>query len=735
MLKTYLEIISQEKYKEFEEKNKHYLTSEKYKKRFEELLKRFFTDENGKIINTIIIPYFSQNTQSLKQIDKEIITYLNNHGYRCTEESYLLGYCFNDKNKKMPIVDVLKMISQYNLEKLEKQKQENLQYSANYDNKIKAKQNFKENYLTYYQNFTKNRSKVIVFTWLPRAIASMSTNVGWTSCMNLYKGGSTRYIFPSIEAGIFIAWLVQEGDEEILDNPQARILIKTYVSQNDKVFWYPSGDIFGTASKDFYEKVKDFVLKKQEIHITDKDLEYIYIFDNAQYVDDSTANNYLSLKIIFKERYIKVLNNKIKNNTQFTITDLEDAIKFNIDINLVKKVLLYIKNNINKDDFHEILKIAYQYNRYDVINMILTDTSYHTLIDKEVFLQYAVKINNIEIVKKLLHGEIDANFDYNNIIEIAIEKNFVDIVKLLLQNKIIQSKINKQHIFNSAIKYICYDIVKLLLQDKTIDPSENNNYAVKLAARQGSAEIVKLLSQDPRVDPSAPGIPDKFSRSCATPENNSAIELAAIFGRAEVMKVLLKDPRIDPSFNHNTVIRAAAAFGHTEVVKVLLQDPRVDPSDMNNEALQKAIGSARVEVVQALLQDPRVDPSDNNNIALEYAIKHEHIQIVQALLQHKKLKLTQHNSNFISLAISTHNMKMIKLLLQDNRLDPCYNNNEALETAILINNPDIVQLLLQDKRVRSNLTKDKLNDYIHLATQNKCTQVINLLQQYKKHYQ
>ena len=566
MFKTYLEIISQEKYKTLEQKNKKYLTSEKYKQRSEELLKKFFTDENGKIINTIIIPYISPHQQSLTQTDKEIIDYLNEHGYKCTEESYWLGYCFNDKNKKIPIIDVLKMIKQYNIEKLEQDKKNNLQYSTQYDKRIKAKQNFKENYLTYYQNFNKDKSKVIVFTWSPRSIASMSTDVGWESCLNLYNGRYHNKVFPTIEAGAFIAWLVQKGDEEILDNPQARILIKIYTTKNGKIFWYPSGNVYGTAPQNFYTKVKEFVIKKQEPYITDDDLENVYEFDKEQYLDKNDIEK-LSPKNIFKEKYIPILEKKIKNITDPTTIDLddlndylEDAIQTHIDITLIEKLLSYAKNkalNISKYFFNKMLIYAYICNNYDVVNVLLMDTSYRTIIDKDILFQYAIKVNNIKVVKELLKDGVDPSVNDNNAIDIALKKGYTDLVKVLLQDKRVKSTINKNIFLQKVVENGNIEIVKLLLQDKNVNPGYNNNLAIQIAATCGHTKIVKLLLQNKRVDPS------DF--------NNYALYAAIEKEHIEIVKLLLQDPRVRSTININDVIQVAQIEGNTKITQFLQQ--------------------------------------------------------------------------------------------------------------------------------------------------------------------
>ena len=651
MFKTYLEIISQEKYKEFEKKNQKYLTSEKYKQRLKELLKRFFTNEDGKIVNTIIIPYTAQNIQSLQQIDKNIIQYLNNHGYKCTEESYLLGYCLNNKNKEVSIIDVLKMIKQYNIEKLEQDKKNNPQYSIHYDNRIKAKQNFKENYLTYYQNFNKNRSKIIAFTWLPRAIASMSTDVGWRSCMNLYDGGRSEFVFSTIEAGAFIAWLVQKGDEEILDNPQARILIKAYVSKKGKIFWYPEGKIYGTAPQNFHTKVKEFVIKQQEIYLTDEDLEDVYDFDKKQHHDMTPFN--ISPKSFFKERYIHILENKIKNNTQFTIDDLEIAIEFHIDNNLIKKVLENLKDKLTKKEYTKIAQLAYKHNNYDIINLFLLNPLYNKLISKNKLFLTVVKANDINMVKELLKQNIDPSYNSNEAMYTALKNGFVEIIKLLLQDK--RLKISKNEVFQQAAQRGYVEVVKLLLQDKKVDPSDIDNYAIRYAAEYGRTEVVKLLLQDSRVDPSA--------------NRNYAIRIAAERGYVDIVKLLLQDERVDPSDDNNYALRYAAENGHIKVVKLLLQDERVDPSDDNNYALLNAIREGQqkhIEIIKLLLQDPRINLNklNKNDYSIQFAIKKGHIEVIKLLLQDPRMRSLIDINYMIQVAQKNGNTEIIKLLQQ-----------------------------------------------------------------------
>src|SRR5947208_562907 len=86
-------------------------------------------------------------------------------------------------------------------------------------------------------------------------------------------------------------------------------------------------------------------------------------------------------------------------------------------------------------------------------------------------------------------------------------------------------------LFKESIDLNYLEIIKVLLQDKRIDPSNHNNSAIGCASENGHIEIVKLLLQDPRVDPSA--------------SDNFAIKTALRFNHLEIVKLLI--PKIDIS--------------------------------------------------------------------------------------------------------------------------------------------------------------------------------------------
>ena len=61
---------------------------------------------------------------------------------------------------------------------------------------------------------------------------------------------------------------------------------------------------------------------------------------------------------------------------------------------------------------------------------------------------------------------------------------------------------NKQILFDNAIRDNDFKKVKKLLSENTSDPSDNGDWDICMACYNGYFKIVKLLLNDDRVDPS-----------------------------------------------------------------------------------------------------------------------------------------------------------------------------------------------------------------------------------------
>ena len=83
---------------------------------------------------------------------------------------------------------------------------------------------------------------LVVISRHPYDIASMSTNRGWTSCMDLIKKDAGKNKIPlEIEAGTIVAYLIRDNDKNI-NEPIARIAIKPYVDTNTSEVYLVASD-------------------------------------------------------------------------------------------------------------------------------------------------------------------------------------------------------------------------------------------------------------------------------------------------------------------------------------------------------------------------------------------------------------------------------------------------------------------------------------------------------------
>lgn len=108
---------------------------------------------------------------------------------------------------------------------------------------------------------TKKPDKQIVISRHPYDVAGMSTDRGWSSCMNLVDGVNRHYVLRDVRQGSIIAYLVNSDDLNIR-KPLARILIKPYMEKGNPKNIAMMGDVmYGTAPNNFTTLVDAWVNK------------------------------------------------------------------------------------------------------------------------------------------------------------------------------------------------------------------------------------------------------------------------------------------------------------------------------------------------------------------------------------------------------------------------------------------------------------------------------------------
>jgi len=106
----------------------------------------------------------------------------------------------------------------------------------------------------------KTKTYYIVFSKHAYDIAGMSTNRGWSNCMNLYQGINSHYLQYDVTDGTMIAYLVANDDLNIT-RPIARVAIKPFVNTDDAtdVFYEPEEKVYGTPPLTFLEVLNKII--------------------------------------------------------------------------------------------------------------------------------------------------------------------------------------------------------------------------------------------------------------------------------------------------------------------------------------------------------------------------------------------------------------------------------------------------------------------------------------------
>lgn len=88
----------------------------------------------------------------------------------------------------------------------------------------------------------------VVISRHPHDIASMSTDRGWESCMNMRGGCNSHYLARDVQEGTHVAFLTKKGDDTA-EEPLARIAIKPfYGDQTGRKILHPEGRTYSTAN-------------------------------------------------------------------------------------------------------------------------------------------------------------------------------------------------------------------------------------------------------------------------------------------------------------------------------------------------------------------------------------------------------------------------------------------------------------------------------------------------------
>ena len=551
------EIVSRETYKnKFFKKERAETKNKKYKDILRTVLKKFFTVKGSSFPKrNIIIPLRNTKKNNLMINDVKIINYLNRNGYSCTKESYNLGQCTNKSGVTESIINVLTQIKSYDVnaekKKLDNPKVPNIGKQQAKE-RIQRFNNLDKNLVSYYEEIINKNKQMIVFTWVPRKIASQSTNVGWTSCQNLFSGAYNSYVFPGIGEGAFIAWLVKRGDEFKLDSPIARTVIKVYKDKYGNKLWWPDA-VYGTASPLFLERVKDYLREKQvdSVLLSTTNLIATQYNDGTPNIiwDAWTDENIKSKHVV--DKYKEILKQQKQTKNELTKTILSKIKDENIKENEAESIF----RSACLNNYHELAFKLYK--RYNFLpdesvleDSLNGDKIFNFLIkDKRVkkvsssLFEKTIKKNNVEAFESVLkHKKIKIEIkDGAHYVNVAESKP--DILKVMLKH---------DDIFTIDVK-TCRDLIrytygfyiwKIALPKIKTFTQDEIKILFTAAIRNQNTEAIKFLKEELKIDfiviDEIINIIQKYAKEY-NDKATKAYNMREIEERKEVMEIFKKE--------------------------------------------------------------------------------------------------------------------------------------------------------------------------------------------------
>ena len=197
--------------------------------------------------------------------DERIVQYLRSNECSVSYVDYQNGYC-TYQNRKFRIGKFLEKMKYDNDNKIKQRFKDDLDLQKEEldESKIVFDEMLSDFASSPYRKLKNQTDKRIVISQDPHDIAKMSTGRNWKSCMNLDRGsGKQDDVFCEVEEGGLIAYLIDQDDEEV-ENPYARILIRRFENKNGISIAVPEKSVYGSAPNSFYDQVKDWLEDKQK---------------------------------------------------------------------------------------------------------------------------------------------------------------------------------------------------------------------------------------------------------------------------------------------------------------------------------------------------------------------------------------------------------------------------------------------------------------------------------------
>jgi len=270
--------------------------------------------------------------------DKDVSEHLEDKGFQVDKDDYHKGitHSYGDTSKRRPL-KIGKVLEQ-----------------------TKAPEDIKKAYMKDpYRGAAKASHLVATASRHPFDVAGMSTDRGWTSCMNLTDPRPHKNkLKEDLDRGTHVAYLHHKSDTTI-SHPVSRVAMKPYhSSKGDHTILRPEGKTYGMENPEFHKSVANwaktnFPAEDNVIYNKDK-----HVYDDDEGGVSTTVLHHTGADVFKKNKVDDIaraaIDRKLKNHpisfteAKDTLSHLED--KRNSHLELAD----HISENMKHEDLHKL---------------------------------------------------------------------------------------------------------------------------------------------------------------------------------------------------------------------------------------------------------------------------------------------------------------------------------------------------------------------------------------------
>jgi len=242
-----------------------------------------------------------------------------------------------------------------------------------------------------------------------------------------------------------------------------------------------------------------------------------------------------------------------------------------------------------------------------------------------------IDLNSLELVK--LYKENNKNWE--NVMEFACYKGYIDVLETMHRNNIIMSDYWNPLI--KAAEYGHLNIVQYIYENIFINEKDHNAIrtigyeCVRRAAEKNYLEIVQYLACN------GANVNSNF-------DYTSPLLMAICHGNIKMVECLI-NAKADVYTNCLNLLLKATEYGHIEIIKIILIDNRiinkVYSSNMIKELLQLAAENGHLEVLQYFCKMDKTGVAihADDNYAFRYANKRGHLTTLKFIIENYGLNI------------------------------------------------------------------------------------------------